>query len=148
MISIVHIDIQLPRIVCGGGCAGVVAARPPVPPTALTAHWMGPIPTEIVQLQLQSVQPVTTFKLPLLGQTPPWPTAKLIMVNDPGANPSCKLGTIRPEGGPAAFICTRTAPTMSAQYQVQVGVNPPATAQIIGEVNLNGQDFSFVAPHM
>lgn len=148
VIYIIHISIQLPKFFCvvPAGCAGDVAPRPPVHPTGLSGSQWVPVPIEIVQLSLQSAQPVTGFKLPLLPQTPPWTTAKLLGSNDGSVN--CKLGTVRPDGGPAALVCTRQNTPVNNTYQIQIGAQPPTQPglPLNGEVTLAGQEFSFAIP--
>ena len=144
-IVIVHVSIQLPKFFCvvPAGCSGAIDPRPPVPGGQLSGQWT-PIPTELVQLQLNSPQPVSQFKLPLLQQTPPWPTAQLVNTNDATAN--CALGTIRFDGGPAALVCNRQpGPINNRNYQVHVGVTPPTQPglPLVGEINLANQDYSF-----
>lgn len=146
-IVIVHIQLRLPPFKCLGGCAGLVGAVPPVLPGELPVAQWNEVPIELVQLQLQSIQPVTELRLPLHGQTPPWPSAALVGSSDPhllGAS----LGTITPEGGPAALVLRRQpVPINPAQSYV---VNPHTAVNsgvpVVGRITLGGPQFSFLAP--
>jgi hypothetical protein len=142
-ILILHIG-QIPFFHCAvpAGCAGQIAPRPPVGPPTLNSGW-GDFMTEIVQLQLNSAQPVSGFRIPLLSQPQPWATAQLINTNDPMAG--CKLGTIRNDGGPAALVCSRPNAPVNNFYNVATGVPQPTSGPLHGEVTLNNQELSFTA---
>jgi hypothetical protein len=142
-ILVLHIG-KIPFFNCGvpAGCAGVIAARPPVGAPTLNSGWTE-FMTEIVQLQLNSAQPVTQFKLPLLSQQPPWTGASLIGTNDGVVN--CLLGTIRPDGGPAALVCNRPSVAVNNLYGIATGVALPSAGPLLGEITINGQELSFTA---
>lgn len=144
-INILHLSIKLPPFKCVGGCGGMVV-QPPHVGSELSSGW-NEVPTELVQLQLQSVQPVTEVRLPLHGQTPPWPSAALMMTNDPNLT-GAVLGTITPEGGPAALVLMRQPVPINPPraYLINPGTAINPGVPVVGRATISGQLFSFAAP--
>jgi hypothetical protein len=145
-VIVIHIDQLLPLFGCNGNpCAGNVGTVPPAM-TGLTASWTE-VPTELVQLSLQSVQAVTEIRLPLQAQTPPWPTGSLQASSDPDLL-GCTRGTITPQGGPAALVCTRNNTQINPQrtYTVNPLVAVNSGVPVVGRIVLGGALLSFSAP--
>jgi hypothetical protein len=119
---------------------------------AVTGSWVRrtapvgdpPIETELLALSLVSTQPVGGFKMPLQSQMPPFPTAHLVATND--ASTSCKLGTIRPEGGPAALDCMRPSGPIDSFFDINGGGPFPGLTNLMLEVDVGGDFFSLPVP--
>lgn len=148
-IVIVHVDIQIPRILCGGACAGTVQTLSPS--TTLSGSWARrpAVPIELVSLSLTSVNPIVLngFDLPLQRQAPAWPGASLVSSNDPQM--TCEVATIDPAGGPAALSCRRpagAAAVVNSFYRIAAGVSPAQGSPVTGEVMIDGQEFALQAP--
>lgn len=61
---------------------------------------------------------------------------------------AARATAVSPEGGQAAFVCTRqnTQINPPRNYRINAGIPATPGAPIVGQITLNGQPFSFSAP--